>query len=309
MGIGLNSVHLFCSSLDDIYDLDARQDKTILTLGVQDCYFDYKTLIDFLRRHKFKHREISPEKIKLNTGFYYSSVLKEKYSNNVHQDTLFDVLGFSPEHVESMDVMGEEHPTYVHDLNCPVPEEIKGRYDLIVDGGTCEHVFSTKDVVVNLIAMTKIGGLIIHHAPSDFINHGFINFNGEFFDCAYRVNGFETLCMKYIFIPLYYRKAMDSYYIEYACNAVSTVLQPYFVMNFYGVFRKTKEVEFRIPIQGELREASSGANFASTGYPIGRWNRPGTLTGWLISQIDKSVLLAFIARGFYQLRKGRRVNL
>lgn len=309
MGIGLNSVHLICSSLDKINNLDSRQDQNVLTLGVQDCYFDYATLMDFLRRHKFKHRDIPPDRIKLNTGFYYSDTLKKKYSNNVHQDTLFDVLGFSAENIESMDVMGEEQPTYVHDLNNPVPEETRSKYDIIIDGGTCEHIFSTKDVIVNLISMTKIGGLIIHHAPSDFINHGFINFNAEFFDCAYRVNGFDTLCMKYIFIPLYYRKAMDSYYIEYDCNTVSTVLQPYFVMNFFGVFKKTKEVAFRIPIQGELREKSTQVAFSSTGYPIGRWNRPGTLSGWLITQLDKSVLLSFIARGFYQLRKGRRVDL
>jgi len=309
MGIGLNSVHLICSSLDDIHGMASRRDKYILTLGVQDCYFDYKTLVDFLRKHKFKHREVPPGNIKLNAGFNFSDVLKKKYANNVHQDTLFDVLGFSVENVESMDVMGEEHPTYVHDLNCPVPEETKSRYDIIIDGGTCEHIFSTKDVVANLISMTKIGGLVIHHSPSDCINHGFMNFNGEFFDSAYRVNGFDSLCMKYIFTPYYDRKAMDSYYIEYACSAVSTVLQPYFVMNFYGVFRKTKEVEFRIPIQGELREVSNAATFSSTGFPVGRWNRPGTLTGWLITQIDKSVFLAFIVRSLYQRQKGRRVNL
>lgn len=310
MGIALNAVHMLARVLDQDYPIEQRKNLKVLTLGVQDCHFEYPALMQFLRRHGFACRDLKPENIRLNGGFYFSEILRKLYANNIHQVSLFDALGFSPENVESMDVMDAEDPTFVHDLNYPVPAELQNRYDIIFDGGTCEHIFSIRDSITNIIAMCRVGGSVVHAVPSDSINHGFVNFNAELFDTVYRVNGFNPLFQRYAFLPMLNRDMVSSYFIEFPVEAVSQFLQPFYTVIYFGVFRKHIAQPFRIPVQGELAKAGPEIiHSGQTGQRVGRWNRPGSFSGKLIALLDRSMILAFVLRGLYQLRRGRRITL
>ena len=44
------------------------------------------------------------------------------------------------ERLESLDITDFEGATVIHDLNKPVSEELKARFDVVFDGGTLEHV-------------------------------------------------------------------------------------------------------------------------------------------------------------------------
>jgi hypothetical protein len=310
MGIALNSVHLLCQALDQNYKIDDRGKLSILTLGVQDCYFEYDILINFLERHGFSYRKISEDQVQKNTGFNNSEVLKNMYSKNIHQNALFNVLGFNENNIESMDIMADEGAGIICDLSHPIPSSLLDRFDIIFDGGTCEHIFGFNVAIANVIAMTRVGGMVVHAVPADMIAHGLVNFSAEIFDIAYRANGFETTFLRYIFMPHLDRVAMNKYYIEYLPSELTVFLQPYFIVNVFGCFKKNEVIPFRSPVQGETSfNPAEIEHSPKTGLHIGKWNRPGTLSGAVVAFIHTHPILCMLAYAIYQLSRGKKVIL
>lgn len=95
--------------------------------------------------------------------------------------------------IDSMDFSAYEGCTLVHDLNEPVPDEWEGRYDVVFDGGTLEHVFHFPQAIANAMRLVGEGGYFVGCTPSNHYNgHGFYQFSPELF---YRIfeegNGFR----------------------------------------------------------------------------------------------------------------------
>lgn len=93
-----------------------------------------------------------------------------------------------------MDASKYEGASVVQDLNQPVPDSLKERFDAIFDGGTLEHVFNIPAALKNCMEMTKVGGrFYMHTCANNLCGHGFYQFSPELF---YRVfseqNGFEV---------------------------------------------------------------------------------------------------------------------
>jgi hypothetical protein len=109
-----------------------------------------------------------------------------------YAEAVYRLLGASE--VESIDASGYENATHVQDLNRPIPEHLKGRYDFVDDGGTIEHVFHFPQAIRNLMEMVKVGGSLQLHVPANnMAGHGFYQFSPDLF---YRVlspeNGFRV---------------------------------------------------------------------------------------------------------------------
>jgi len=92
-----------------------------------------------------------------------------------------------------MDYSDYEAADYIFDLNCEnIPTELLDKFDLILDGGTIEHVFHLPNVLRNIFKMLKIGGRIIHFSPSsNHMDHGFYMFSPTFFSDYYKTNNFD----------------------------------------------------------------------------------------------------------------------
>lgn len=56
-------------------------------------------------------------------------------------EALFRHLGYTT--VDSIDNSSYEDATIVHNMNLPISDEYKGKYEYIYDGGTTEHIFNT----------------------------------------------------------------------------------------------------------------------------------------------------------------------
>jgi hypothetical protein len=70
-------------------------------------------------------------------------------------------------------------------MNTPVPPELHGRFDHVVDGGSIEHVFRPDEALANTMRMTKVGGTLIIWTPANNLcGHGFYQFSPEFFFSA-----------------------------------------------------------------------------------------------------------------------------
>ena len=114
--------------------------------------------------------------------------------------TFFCALGF--ECVESLDISDFEGASLAWDMNRPIPDTYHSRYDVILDGGTLEHIFHTPKVLQNIHMMTKEGGRVIHGAPSsNFVDHGFYMFSPTFFYDYYTANNWEINAIKLFKVP------------------------------------------------------------------------------------------------------------
>ena len=104
--------------------------------------------------------------------------------------TLFKDLGYGD--IESVDVSDFEGATYVADLNQPVADNMRGRFALIYNGGTIEHIFDVRTVMRNLHDMLTTNGVMVHVGPMNgWVEHGFYQFNPTFFADFYHANRYE----------------------------------------------------------------------------------------------------------------------
>lgn len=82
------------------------------------------------------------------------------------------------------------------DLNQPV--DLGRRFDIVIDGGTAEHVFNVHQFFKTCHDLTAPGGLMLHNNPfRGWLEHGFYNFNPTFFWDLAGANRYETLMLVY----------------------------------------------------------------------------------------------------------------
>jgi SAM-dependent methyltransferase len=97
--------------------------------------------------------------------------------------------------VDVMDVSEYEGAQVLHDLNEPVPDELKGTYDTVFDGGTLEHVFHLPTALRSCMELLRPGGrLFVNAVGNQLLGHGFYQFSPElFFRALAPENGFEVV--------------------------------------------------------------------------------------------------------------------
>jgi hypothetical protein len=83
------------------------------------------------------------------------------------------------------------------DLNCDsAPVHALGKYQLVTNFGTTEHVANQLNAFKVIHDLTACGGVMIHHLPMQgMLNHGLVNYNPKFFWMLARSNGYRLLYM------------------------------------------------------------------------------------------------------------------
>lgn len=112
-----------------------------------------------------------------------------------YSEPLFELLG--SKQPESLDYSDYEKATHLQDLNQPVKEELKNRYDVVLDSGTLEHVFNFPVAIKSCMEMLKIGGHFLGITPANnYFGHGFYQFSPELYYCIFsKENGFKVCQM------------------------------------------------------------------------------------------------------------------
>jgi hypothetical protein len=93
----------------------------------------------------------------------------------------------------TLDYSAYEGASIVHDMNEPVPENLHGRFDAVIEAGSLEHIFNFPVAIRNLMLMAKVGGRVfLTTVANNLCGHGFYQFSPEL---IYRIfqpeNGFE----------------------------------------------------------------------------------------------------------------------
>lgn len=104
---------------------------------------------------------------------------------------MFRMMGFDS--IETLDYSDFEGADHVVDLNHDgLPEHLRGKFDVVLDSGTLEHVFHVPNAMKNIISLVNVGGRIIFLSPSsNHMDHGFYMFSPTFFADYFLANKFE----------------------------------------------------------------------------------------------------------------------
>lgn len=89
----------------------------------------------------------------------------------------------------------QEHDSIALDLNKDtVPPDWRGRFDLIVNAGTTEHVANQDNAFRVIHDLTRKGGVMWHEVPSaGMLNHGYFLYHPRFFYDLCAINNYEAV--------------------------------------------------------------------------------------------------------------------
>jgi len=128
-------------------------------------------------------------------AFHHACGSQPSEPRPAYADDLFTALG--AERVDVMDFSNYEGANLLHDLNQPIPAALHGQFDVVVDGGTLEHVFNVPVALRNIMELLRPGGRFLSATiPNNWCGHGFYQFSPElFFRVFSPENGFRVESM------------------------------------------------------------------------------------------------------------------
>jgi hypothetical protein len=109
----------------------------------------------------------------------------------LEQREYFDQVFAERALIESLDNDQTIHPTFCHDLNQPLGESFANRYNLIIDGGTLEHVFNVPVALESIRRSLKLNGVFASIQLLNLNGHGFWSLTPELLWKWSAANGFE----------------------------------------------------------------------------------------------------------------------
>lgn len=115
------------------------------------------------------------------------------FQEDGYSEKLFSFLGVK--NLDIMDYSDYEGANIIHDLNEPLPDELKDKYDVVLDGGTMEHVYNYPVALRNSMDAVCEGGVLILTTPTNnYCNHGFYQISPcMFMDILNKANGWQLL--------------------------------------------------------------------------------------------------------------------
>jgi hypothetical protein len=159
----------------------------LLDLGPQDLWMEREPLRRVASRH------LGPADCdRAMTAIFDEATAKPKSDA---QAAFYSIFG--ADSYRSIDLT-DPRADYAADLNHPLPRNI-GRYDVVTNFGTTEHVFNIGQSFASIHGLLKVGGVQLHTLPSyGAIDHGFYNIHPcTYLDIA-KANHYEIVDFLYI---------------------------------------------------------------------------------------------------------------
>jgi hypothetical protein len=87
---------------------------------------------------------------------------------------------FGASEVVATDVSDYEGAAIVHDMNAPLAIDYHESFDVVIDGGSLEHVFNVPVALANYMNAVRVGGsLFVITTANNHLGHGFYQFSPE----------------------------------------------------------------------------------------------------------------------------------
>jgi hypothetical protein len=175
----------------------------------------------------------------------------------------------------SIDLNGE-HGSIPLDLNQPLTDaSLWGKYDLVADHGTNEHVFNVVEAYRTMHRLCKPGGLMVH-MQDVYGGNGYYNFDTAFFEGMASANGYRilfssfvlNLMRKYLNVPeIRKQKAgtldsrqRDQFLIPLSQELIEVInwSKDHAELGICYVFQKQSDDDFKIAYQGSFQSEDQG---------------------------------------------------
>ncbi len=174
MGLDINGVKflLYCKSIGVDFSSTAM-------IGRQNLHLGNKEMLQLMASFHHQITDAQIDSIFSNGGGFAEEFLAHLGGKTIHS---FDKSDF-------------ENATDMHDMNLEIPDKYKGKYSMVLDAGSLEHVFNFPVAIKNCMEMVRVGGHFLSITPmNNFVGHGFYQFSPElFFSVFNRDNGFELV--------------------------------------------------------------------------------------------------------------------
>ncbi|MBT7957182.1 MAG: class I SAM-dependent methyltransferase [Rhodospirillaceae bacterium] len=112
----------------------------------------------------------------------------DRLSEVIDSDHFFSAINVEAVYV---DIVKSRNVERLVDLNEPLPDDLIGQFDFVLDPGTIEHCCNIGQALKNIAAALKPDGRVCHSSPLSMFNHGFYNINPTLFVDFYGQNNFE----------------------------------------------------------------------------------------------------------------------
>jgi hypothetical protein len=169
--------------------------------------------------------------------------IKDTGSGDAPSRHLHESLGFKYNCVD----IDEKFGSLTLDINFDsVPDEHRAKYHLTTNHGTTEHLLNQYNAFKMIHEFTAPGGLMLHALPfTVHLEHGFFNYQPNFFEALARFNSYQTLGVWIgpdwtlsSLVP-WEPKLLDFLTLKSSTTHLLVVLQ-----------RKLTDTEFCVPVQG-----------------------------------------------------------
>jgi hypothetical protein len=197
---------------------------------------------------------IASLQLDLNTAVSFSKRPDLAARKCISRETLFKSIG--AESVAALDASAFEGAEYIFDMNESVlSDELKERFDVLINHGTMEHVFHVPNFLANTFKMLKVNGRIIHIAPgSNFLDHGFYSFSPTFFVDYYSANNWRIESILISYADSHQDRNSLNFYADYEPGMLDKLshggLQEGMFSTFCVATKLNTSTEHRIPQQG-----------------------------------------------------------
>lgn len=161
----------------------------VLTLGRQTFSVTIDEAVSILRSEGV---DVSADRISQTKTMTLDSETRYGAGATITDKQFFNLLGDCE--VNAMDVSTYENAEIIHNLNFPIPQELEGSFDYIIDGGTFDHLFDLKTALSNITRILKEDGrLLMWNGASNFTGVAYMSFAPDFFRDYMLVNKFKSV--------------------------------------------------------------------------------------------------------------------
>jgi hypothetical protein len=181
MGYSVEMMCLFAELADRGYFKDVKK---AVDLGSQEMHFSIRDTTSA------PYKESIRLAIKKISGKVITADQLDKLSNRASTGSFFSIIGVE---YKSLDTDGWYGSPFDFNFDQIEPGD-RGKYCLTVNAGTTEHLINQLTAFSIAHDLTRCGGLMIHTVPFlGYIDHGFFNYNPNFFSSLARFNSYEVL--------------------------------------------------------------------------------------------------------------------
>jgi hypothetical protein len=165
---------------------------------------------------------------------------------------LYEALGFKE--YASIDI-NSELGAINHDLNKPFEDKSKfGKYDLVTDHGSCEHVFNVPECYKTIHNLTKPGDYIVS-AQQIIKGNGYFLFDKSIIDGMAAANNYKIIFASYTLTAKTTTKkgSAHQFHVPLSEFMFDTIdFGKIDGLGVYAVFQKQNDSEYKFPYQSGL---------------------------------------------------------